>query len=219
MLTSVSSQLIQMMQYLWLTFTHDPGSHLSPHNFTCTVLPYLAKRRISCHTKAKCFLQSPLPYFRRKLEGLIKNKPYQTHVSSYLSACYLSRAFRLHIYASISPGTEVKPTDVNFAAPSPRFLFSTSLFTGPPLPGHWVCSSLPSLACLWEGTFHGDPIVCTILSGNPRTADVSDDWNSGNNCHKTETMAFPWGVISQAGEGTRELIYDRSLKLHKTDYL
>lgn len=44
-------------------------------------------------------------------------------------------------------------------------------------------------------------------------------WTVETIATKLETMTFPWGVISQAGGGTRELIYDLSLKLPKTDYL
>lgn len=162
-----------MSQYLWLTFELDPGRHFSPHSFTCTLLPCLAKRRISRHAKAKCFLQSPLPYFRRNQEQTLSKPRWPLFI------CSLSfKGLRLHIYASISPGTEVKINWCQLCCSFSQVPQGPSS-TWPPVPGHWVCSSLPSLACLWEGTFHSHPVLWTILSGNPSTADVADD------CHKT----------------------------------
>lgn len=59
------------------------------------------------------------PCFKKKLDGLIKNKPYQTHLGCYLSLPYLLRAYRLHVYATLSGATL---TDLNLTAPSPRSL-------------------------------------------------------------------------------------------------
>lgn len=169
-------------------------------------------------------LQSLLPYFRRKLEGLVKSKPCQTHAGCYLSVHYRFRAYRLHVYASISPGTEVTPTDLDFAAPSPR-----SLEVPPPQDHHSQVAGSAQVS--HHGPAFGNELSAVTLffvQYYQVTWELQMYLIIGTGetiATKPETMTFPWGVISQTGggggggNGTRELIYDHSLKLHETDCL
>lgn len=160
-------------------------------------------------------LQIPLPSFRRKLEGLIKNKLHPNHL---LFIYYLLRAYRLDVYASISPGTEVMPTDLNLLLLPPglsRSLLPRTTFSqvtgsaqvshdGPAF-GNELSAVTPFFVQYYQVTWE---LQMYLIIG---TVDMI--------ATKPETMTFPWGVISQAGRGTRELIYDHSWKLHETDYL
>lgn len=69
------------------------------------------------------FSAKPIALFKKEVRETYQK---QTLSNSHwlLFVCYLLRAYRLHVYASISPGTEVTLTDLNFAAPSPGFLRS-----------------------------------------------------------------------------------------------
>lgn len=128
------------------------------------------------------------------------------------------RAYRLDVYASISPGTEVMPTDLNLLLLPPglsRSLLPRTTFSqvtgsaqvshdGPAF-GNELSAVTPFFVQYYQVTWE---LQMYLIIG---TVDMI--------ATKPETMTFPWGVISQAGRGTRELIYDHSWKLHETDYL
>lgn len=149
------------------------------------------------------------------LEQLTKNKSHQTRIVIYLSLYFFLFAYRVQVYAHFSPRTEVTVTDFHFAPPSPRCLKV-------PLPQEQLSRWLglfksPVMGLLWKWTFLSDPILCTVLLGNPRTADVSDYWNCGDDCQKN-LKPWPFLELLSAKLVGGEMIYDHSLKLHKTDY-
>lgn len=141
-------------------------------------------------------LQSRLPHFRRTHQEQI---PSNSH-------CYLSV-----LYVSLSLPTECKFKPTFLQKLKLHWLISTLLLLPPDLSKSLFhrsnfprCLGLfksPIMALLWKWTFLSDPILCTVLLGNLRTADVSDYWNCGDDCQKPETVTFPWVVISPAGGG------------------
>lgn len=158
-------------------------------------------------------LQSPLPHFRR------------THQEQILSN---SHCFSSVLYVSLSLPTECKFKPTFLQELKLQWLISTLLFLPPGLSKplfhrsnfpRWLgLFKSPIMGLLWKWTFLSDPILCTVLLGNPRTADVSDYWNCGDDCQKTRNRDLSLSCYQPSWWGEGEVIYDHSLKLHKTDY-
>lgn len=178
------------------------------------MLPYLASRGESCPVKGKHHFCSLRKAHCPILEEL-------TRLSNW--HCYLSV-----LYPSLSLLTECKFMPTFLRELKLHQLISTLLLLPPGLSKslfhrsnspRWLgLFKSPITGLPLEMNFLSDPILCTVLLGNPRTAHVSDYWNCGDDCQKTRNRDLSLSCYQPSWWGERQMIYDHSLKWHKTDY-
>lgn len=172
----------------------------SPHNFTITVLPYLASRRESCPGKGKHHFCSLCKAHCPTVEELTKNKSHQPHILIYLFFMFLCLCLQS---ASLSPHfsriwsyTDWFQLCCSFPQVSP-----SPSSTGATFPGGWVCSNLQSWTCFGNEL---SSVTLFFVQYYWVTWELQMYLIIGTVemiAKKPEALTFPWVVISQAGGG------------------